>query len=432
MAPLPARPKPTPTTEHTELRPLGKPIARHVDRGFETLVVSTGEDMRCEGERLESGADVRVQGASDPRRPWSAWFSSLPVGGADNNGAAGNGGFLVIRRPLPARGERQIAHVYLPAVCNGAPEHFRSRFPTPSRTRPIPRALAYWANGFAHHVSGQRLGRVRGGARPRALSRTRGEGGRRPVRSARRRDTERSSARPRTKANGQAEGRRGVKPAGRNGARRARVTAPRRDPSELARLMDTTTGMTSLQETLQTDRALLAATDEPATVALSELKPPSFKPHPWAAMMAALGRPVPLEPLAAAAPAAFYYVRFRSISHLIQLRERLDAGLAPALAGMGEGADYDLAARYEAELGLRQGPLDEAARPDGGRRPGGGGQRSLSARGQRPVLRLQGARAPRVRGGAGRHAGRVRRRARRAEVGDDRSPGNADHHHAIE
>ena len=47
-----------------------------------------------------------------------------------------------------------------------------------------------------------------------------------------------------------------------------RVTAPRRDPSELARLMDTTTGMTSLQETLQTDRALLAATDEPATVAL--------------------------------------------------------------------------------------------------------------------------------------------------------------------
>ena len=33
---------------------------------------------------------------------------------------------------------------------------------------------------------GQRLGRVRGGARPRALSRTHGEGGRRPVRSARR------------------------------------------------------------------------------------------------------------------------------------------------------------------------------------------------------------------------------------------------------
>src|SRR6266496_491973 len=108
LAPLPPRGKPTPTTEHTELRALGKPIARHVDGAFETLVMSTGEDMRCEGERLESGADVRIQGASDPRRPWSAWFSTLPVSNADNNGGAGNGGFLVLRRPLPARGERQI------------------------------------------------------------------------------------------------------------------------------------------------------------------------------------------------------------------------------------------------------------------------------------------------------------------------------------
>ena len=158
VAPLPARPKPTPTTEHTELRALGKPIARHVDRGFETLVVSTGEDMRCEGERLESGADVRIQGASDPRRPWSAWFSSLPVGSADNNGGAGNGGFLVIRRPLPARGERQIAHVYLPAVCNGAPEHFRFALPDAESHAADPRALAYWANGFAHHVTGSAWG----------------------------------------------------------------------------------------------------------------------------------------------------------------------------------------------------------------------------------------------------------------------------------
>src|SRR5437868_13196899 len=61
VASLPARGKSAPTTEHTELRALGKPMARHVDGGFETMVVSTGEDMRCEGERLESGADVRIQ-----------------------------------------------------------------------------------------------------------------------------------------------------------------------------------------------------------------------------------------------------------------------------------------------------------------------------------------------------------------------------------
>ncbi len=127
--------------------------------------------------------------------------------------------------------------------------------------------------------------------------------------------------------------------------------------------MDTTTGMTSLQETLQTDRALLAAGDEAATVPLSELKPPSFKPHPWAAMTAALARPVPSEPLAVSAPAAFYYVRFRTITQLINLREELDAGIGPALAGIGEGADHDLGPRYEAELGLRQGPLTKLLGP---------------------------------------------------------------------
>src|SRR5436190_6841184 len=42
LALLPANSKPLPTTEHTELRTLGKVIARHVDRGFETLIVSTG------------------------------------------------------------------------------------------------------------------------------------------------------------------------------------------------------------------------------------------------------------------------------------------------------------------------------------------------------------------------------------------------------
>jgi len=346
---LPQRPKPLPTTEHTELRTLGKTIARHVDRGFETLVASTGEDVRCEGERLDTGADVRIQGASDPRRPWSAWFSSLPVSNGDSNA----GGFLIIRRPLPARGERQIAHVYLPQVCNGAPEHFRFALPDAEPQAGDPRALAYWADGFAHHVTGTAWGEF-AAARVRELYPEPAP----PPKPIAAPPVAKAKGKDKSKAKSVV-----AKPPTGSTRAGARVTAPRRDPSELARLMDTTTGMTSLQETLQTDRALLAAGDEPATVPLAELKPPSFKPHPWAAMTAALGQPVPPEPLAAAAPASFYYVRFRSISHLIQLRERLDAGLAPALAGMGEGADYDLAWRYEAELGLRQGPLTKLLGP---------------------------------------------------------------------
>jgi hypothetical protein len=360
LAPLPPRPKPIPTTEHTELRALGRTIARHVERGFETLVVSTAEHMRCDGERLEGGAEVRLQGASDTRRPWSAWFASLPTRSGDGNGT-GEDGVLVVRRPLPARGEHQIAHVYLPPACNGTPEHFRFALPDADPQAINSRALLYWADAFARHVGGSAWGEF-ATARVRELHPE-------PAPKAVAAPPSPSDAGRGKKAAAKGKAKDGAggsaaKPTPTSRSRAfARVTPPRRNPSELARLMDTTTGMTSLQETLQTDRALLAAGDEPATVALSELKPPSFKPHAWAAMTAALARPVPSEPLAAATPAAFYYVRFRTITHLIRLREELDAGIGPALAGMGEGADYDLAPRYEAELGLRQGPLTKLLGP---------------------------------------------------------------------
>ncbi len=351
LAPLPARGKPIPMTEHTELRAPGKTIARHVDRGFETLVVSTAEHLRCDGERLETGAEVRIQGGSDPRKPWSGWFANLPSHGGDGNGA-GEEGLLVVRRPLPARGEHQIAHVYLPQACHGTPEHFRFALPDADPQASNARALLYWADAFARHVAGSAWGEF-------AIARLR-ELYPEPASKAVASTAERArgkkgaaTAKPEPRAK---------RPAGAAPAR-PRVTAPRRDPSQLARLMDTTTGMTSLQETLQTDRALLAGGDEAATVPLAELKPPSFKPHPWGAMIAALARPIPSEPLAGATPAAFYYLRFRTITHLIRLREEMEAGIAPALVGIGEGADFDLAARYEAELGLRQGLLTKLLGP---------------------------------------------------------------------
>jgi hypothetical protein len=377
LEPLPALAKPPATTEHTELRALGKTIARHVDHGFETLIVSTGENIRCEGDRLDGGADVRIQGAADTRRPWSAWFALFPAHNGDPN-AAPEENLLVVRRPLPARGEHQIAHVFLPLVCSGTPEHFRFALPDAEPQASDPRAMLTWVAAFARHAGGAAWGNfavarlrelypepapkpvawppephdARGGKLPPAASAAKGKAqgnAKTNAKNAKTKDGRAAgAARPSPPARAQATG---------------RVTAPRRDPSELARLMDTTTGMTSLQETLQTDRALLATGDEPASVALTDLKPPSFKPHPWAAMTAALNRPVPSEPLATAAPAGFYFVRFRTITQLIRLREELDAGIAPALARMGEGADYDLAPRYEAELGLRQGPLTKLLGP---------------------------------------------------------------------
>jgi hypothetical protein len=119
--------------------------------------VSTGEHVRCEGDRLDGGAEVRIQGGADTRRPWSAWFASLQIRGADGNGASEES-VLVVRRPLPARGEHQIAHVYLPQACNGTPEHFRFALPDAEPQATNSRALLTWAFTFEDQpfFSGQR------------------------------------------------------------------------------------------------------------------------------------------------------------------------------------------------------------------------------------------------------------------------------------
>src|SRR4029078_5728732 len=99
-----------------------------------------------------------------------------------------------------------------------------------------------------------------------------------------------------------------------------------------------------------------------ATVPLADVKGPAQPQHPWPAMLAALasGRGmvavVPGEPLAAAEPAGFYFVRFRSIGVFIRLRAEMDNGLASSVLALeARSADHDLGPRYEAELGIKQG-----------------------------------------------------------------------------
>lgn len=134
---------------------------------------------------------------------------------------------------------------------------------------------------------------------------------------------------------------------------------PRR--TELSELMHTTTAATSMQEALQHDRGLRLGFDPgPSTVALSELVPPSLEEHPWATMTAALPDPeagTP-EPLAAAAPADFWYLRFDDIRTLLEVLDEADAWVTPVAHIMEERAEVrDLAARYQAQLGLRRSGL---------------------------------------------------------------------------
>jgi hypothetical protein len=151
------------------------------------------------------------------------------------------------------------------------------------------------------------------------------------------------------------------------GAARARPEIPRRPRGdELAMLMETTTGVTSIQETLQHDRGLfIAASKQKASVPIASVAGPKLAPHPFREMLAELGKPVPAEPLAAVAPAEFYYVRFDGMTSLFRLIDEADAWGTPIANALdGRAEDRGLSGRYEAALGLGRGPLSRALGPE--------------------------------------------------------------------
>jgi hypothetical protein len=150
-----------------------------------------------------------------------------------------------------------------------------------------------------------------------------------------------------------------------NPKERAR-TMPRPDRgTELERLMDTTTGMASIQEAIQADRPLwLQTAREKATVPLASLKGPPLASHPFAEMLRALRRPVPEEKLAAATPAEFYYVRLNDLTVFFRIVDQLDAWATPALNVLeGRGEEHALSERTLTQLGLERTQLARTLGP---------------------------------------------------------------------
>ncbi len=142
-------------------------------------------------------------------------------------------------------------------------------------------------------------------------------------------------------------------------AGRDRQNPGRRSRNELERLMETSTGMASIQETIQADRPLwLAAGKEKASIAIASVKAPPLAAHPFVPMLAALRRPIPDEKLAAATPAEFYYLRANDMSVLWKVIDQLDAWATPALNVLeSRGEDHALTQRTLTQLGLERGPL---------------------------------------------------------------------------
>lgn len=128
--------------------------------------------------------------------------------------------------------------------------------------------------------------------------------------------------------------------------------------TDLTLLMDTTTGVLSMQEALQHDRGLrLVRDDGPRNVPIGELKAPPLAAHPFAAMQAALPNPSGgvAEPLAAAAPPEFWFARFDDIRLMLRLLDEADTWITPVVQIMQQNPeDRGLADRYQRQLGLRR------------------------------------------------------------------------------
>lgn len=131
--------------------------------------------------------------------------------------------------------------------------------------------------------------------------------------------------------------------------------------TDLSQLMDTTTGVMSMQEALQHDRGLrLSRETGPRTVALADLKPPPLAAHPFAAMQAALPNPNggAAEPLTAATPAEFWYARVDDVRLLLRLLDEADTWITPVVQILQQNPeDRGLTARYQRQLGLRRSDL---------------------------------------------------------------------------
>jgi hypothetical protein len=139
-----------------------------------------------------------------------------------------------------------------------------------------------------------------------------------------------------------------------------------RGDDALVDLMDTFAGRSAVQAALATRRgAVSSATKAPRIVPVAGLAGPELSRHPWAALLNRLGKPAPPEPLAAAAPADFYFVRgksFAAFSDMLSFVQDFGAPAADLLDG--SRTERGTLPRYLAELGVETGELSRVLGPE--------------------------------------------------------------------
>ncbi len=138
------------------------------------------------------------------------------------------------------------------------------------------------------------------------------------------------------------------------------------DARELQQLMDTFTGRSAVQEALAIHRgAIFALAKQPRTLPIAQLKGPELMQHPWQQLSKRLAAKPPSEPLAAAVPAEFYFVRAKSFGVFTEMLNFVRSFGAPA-ADLFDGASSERGTlqRYLAELGVETSDLSRVLGPE--------------------------------------------------------------------
>ncbi len=136
--------------------------------------------------------------------------------------------------------------------------------------------------------------------------------------------------------------------------------------SELVDLMSTFSGRSAVQAALAKHRGnILSANKQPRGLPIAQLKPPELARHPWAELSKRLGSKTPQEPLAAAVPAEFYFVRAKSFSAFTEILSFVQDFGAPAADALdGASSERGSLPRYLAELGVETGDLSRVLGPE--------------------------------------------------------------------
>jgi hypothetical protein len=294
--------------EHTDVLSLS--ARRHLIDGDEQLLEVVLPDFAAEapGDTFWLDTEARINGSRAPLQLVSRGKKGEMV--------------LWLRRPKADLAVEIAGDAYTPSGGAQPGHHFRFRVPAPSGAV-SPELAREWADACAAYLAG--LGTPFGLAA-----------------SARLRERYRLPAHPRGGG-------------GRGGSE-----------NDLTQLMDTFTGRAALQAALATRRGgVLGAVKQRRTVPIAQVPAPALARHPWAAMSQKLGKATPSEPLAAAVPAEFYFVRagsFGAFSDLLAFMQEFGGPAADLLDGAR--TERGTLPRYLTELGLETSELSRVLGPE--------------------------------------------------------------------